>query len=892
MTAFAVYLRTLAPGLVAAVDTPMFQFIGRVLGVPHNPGYPWYVLLTYAFSFLPIGSLPYRINLFSAVFGALTVSLVCLAARRLDCGRIVSVAAALGLAFGGVFWSQAIIAEVYTMYTAILAAMLLALLAWGRSRRPAFFYAAVAAFAAGLGHHTTIAAFAPAVALYAVLVDRRFVLRPRTLLIAAAIVCAGLLPYSYVLIRSTQPGVYAESRASTLPELMDVILARQFQDRLFAFYWLEILLQRIPALWRNVVLPELTWPGVVLSAAGLLWLLFRRTAEGLLLIGGGSAIALFALVYRVVDTAVFLMPVFLVLWLAAAVGAARAVALVSRWQPAARVAPVLMLGLPAWHLAQNFEASDRSRDTATAVHLDALFEALPARTAIVHEDFLVDRLVMFKLLADGAARGRRIEIAPRDAGELRTRLENGDTILAFLKSAIQLRREGLGFGFRPVPLFDGPLPTMLERLPDDAIVALAVPSSVVAPFGLSGGAVFTAIGGPASLPEGAGGGTDVVLIGVRGARAGARLQAAAAGAQIGVAKDRRIGGTDAVAPSTFEVRAADGEAVIRQDSRDVVRTRENAAAAIWMPDGRLLQAMVLGPAHGFRTPVRHGPLSVYRLERLWDRHDLRPEARVVADAFRSGSAIVRVPANASVVVYAGSDRPLTPRVVDRTSNRVSIGIAAFEGAAATALEESLEADAMGEVLEARPANTYRIEVNAPEDEAGAVLLAAGGVPRHAVARVVRGRAPEAALVEVDLSGLLRTPDERSEVLLMARDEQSQLIGAGWSRVDWDVIGPYRWLTAPEADVLLPVSREASALRVQAFFDERRGAASLALRINGAALPAHALRRGWHVYDWALPAGAIRRGINEMTMLVERENGESGRVSARREIAVSDIRLIR
>jgi len=36
--ALTVYVRTLAPGLVAVTDTPMFQFVGRVLGVPHNPG--------------------------------------------------------------------------------------------------------------------------------------------------------------------------------------------------------------------------------------------------------------------------------------------------------------------------------------------------------------------------------------------------------------------------------------------------------------------------------------------------------------------------------------------------------------------------------------------------------------------------------------------------------------------------------------------------------------------------------------------------------------------------------------------------------------------------------------------------------------------------------------
>ena len=98
--AFTVYLRTLAPGLVGLLDTPMFQFIGRVLGVAHNPGYPLYVLLTFPFSYIPVGSLAYRINLFSATCASIAVALVFLAARQLGVRASLSAAAALALALG------------------------------------------------------------------------------------------------------------------------------------------------------------------------------------------------------------------------------------------------------------------------------------------------------------------------------------------------------------------------------------------------------------------------------------------------------------------------------------------------------------------------------------------------------------------------------------------------------------------------------------------------------------------------------------------------------------------------------------------------------------------------------------------------------------------------
>ena len=125
------YYMTLAPWVGDQIDSPKFQFMALVLGVPHPPGYPLYVLLSHAFSYLPIGTLAYRINMLSAVFASLTVGLMFLCGRQVGCGRLMSIIGALGLACGQVFWSVAIVAEVYTLTTAMLAATFFALLRWG-----------------------------------------------------------------------------------------------------------------------------------------------------------------------------------------------------------------------------------------------------------------------------------------------------------------------------------------------------------------------------------------------------------------------------------------------------------------------------------------------------------------------------------------------------------------------------------------------------------------------------------------------------------------------------------------------------------------------------------------------------------------------------------------
>ena len=66
------FLVTLRPDVGGTEDSPKFQFLGQVLGTAHTPGYPFYTIATYLFTRVPIGTLAYRVNLFSAVCGVLS----------------------------------------------------------------------------------------------------------------------------------------------------------------------------------------------------------------------------------------------------------------------------------------------------------------------------------------------------------------------------------------------------------------------------------------------------------------------------------------------------------------------------------------------------------------------------------------------------------------------------------------------------------------------------------------------------------------------------------------------------------------------------------------------------------------------------------------------------
>jgi Protein of unknown function (DUF2723) len=882
--ALLLYVRTLAPGLTADVDTAMFQFVGRVLGVAHNPGYPLYVLLTHAFSYLPIGSLAYRINLFSALFGALTVGLTFLVARRLGCRRAIAAAAALGLASGAVFWSQAVIAEVYTLNAAIVAGSLLSLLVWSQTRRARWYFLAVALFAAGLGNHTTIVGFAPGIVIFALLTDARFVLRLRALAVTAATLVGGLLQYVFVLWRSNQPGAYTESRATSFHELVRVVLGGQFQDRLFSFSPRALLSERLPLLLGSILVPELTIVGLALALAGGLWLLWRRRDQAALLLTGAVAVFAFALNYAVNDTPVFLVPTILVLWLVAAVGGER-IAGAWRGTIAGPLVAVMCCALPAWLVATNFHEADRSRGVREDVQLDRLLEALPEPSALVKEDFLVDRMVISKLVGDGPGHGRQIPLTPPHVAAVRSRMDLGARVFAFPKSATRLRLEGADVSFSPVRLLEGPLDRFLARLPDGVIIAVGVPAAQSSAFAASRGASLLAIGGPSTLTGIAP--SSIACVGARGGRE-PLLHTGRLSVSVTAAAREPVGGGRSRPPDDITVRADATEASVRLGSREIVRTLEGAVFAAWEPDGDLVAAFVLEAADDFQVPLPVTSLSAYPLGALPDPTPVDHRWTNLSAAFETASAIVHVPSGERLVLLFGDDTALAPRVVETTGGpHVTV---AREDRASSANDEP-----GAEQLQAlrRDPHRYRFEIAATAGDA-AVFVATGGVPTH-----VFGRLEDAAteahadIVRVETLGLLRSPDRRTELLQMGRDAQAQLTGDGWSRVDWDAAGPFRWMIAPEARLVLPiVQAPIDRIRVQALRDDLSPATTVGLRINDSTLQQQPLERGWHVYEWTLPRDVVSAGTNEACVLIDRLAPEPAGGAGGRGVAVSDVRLIR
>lgn len=185
-----VYILTLSPS-VTLEDSGELITGAAAFGVPHPPGYPLWTMSGFLFSHLiPFGSVAWRINLESAVFGAaanaVLTLLVCHSGRWLAqrwageamqpfARRLmfyIGMLAGLVIGFSDVMWSQGVIAEVYTLNALFVNLVLLLFYFWMlEPKRLRRLLVAVFVFALGLTNHHTLIQMIPAMLVAAALLQ-------------------------------------------------------------------------------------------------------------------------------------------------------------------------------------------------------------------------------------------------------------------------------------------------------------------------------------------------------------------------------------------------------------------------------------------------------------------------------------------------------------------------------------------------------------------------------------------------------------------------------------------------------------------------------------------------------------------------------------------------
>ena len=272
---FIVYLFTLAPGIVAAGDNAELITSSWTLGIAHPPGYPLFCAAGKLLCFLPVSSIAVRVNLMSALFGALTVYFLYLSIFKLTRNKPASALGALSFAFSLLFWKYSVIAEVFTLNTLFAAAILYLLLLWKDSKHAALIPISAFLFGLGLANHQTLIFILPAVLLF-VFASGRKALSAKTMLLSFGLMLLGLLFYIYLPLRATanppinwmDPQTFDGFKRSIFRNIyggvsLNLPQVFQFKNSVFYDYWLNLL----AAYW---------YTGAIFVAAGTYYLVKKK----------------------------------------------------------------------------------------------------------------------------------------------------------------------------------------------------------------------------------------------------------------------------------------------------------------------------------------------------------------------------------------------------------------------------------------------------------------------------------------------------------------------------------------------------------------------------------------------------------------------------------------
>jgi 4-amino-4-deoxy-L-arabinose transferase-like glycosyltransferase len=327
-----VYLLTMGQ-TVGRADTFELQVVVPKLGIVHPTGYPLYLLLTKLFTFIPLNSMAWRVNLASAVYGLAALCLVYGIGWRLTGRPVVALLAAVALGLTPTFWSQTIEAEVYTLHLLVVAAVL-AVALWvvgrlgigdwrlgeGVSKKPDWLVVMAFLIGLGLANHVTAVFLLPGLALVVMFawgkaarfgnrgyVEKKSPITLTTLLVLSAALLLPLLLYLYLPVRWAA----VNGEPMGLGRFVEWVVGGRFQGALQWTAWL-----REPVRYGIVgrlLLAEWGWLNLVVIGVGFVFLVRRQPRFGLILLVTWLGYVFYALNYHVPDLAVFLLPAHLVM---------------------------------------------------------------------------------------------------------------------------------------------------------------------------------------------------------------------------------------------------------------------------------------------------------------------------------------------------------------------------------------------------------------------------------------------------------------------------------------------------------------------------------------------------------------------------------------------------
>ena len=235
------YILTLAP-TTQFWDTSEYIAAAYVLGIPHPPGNPLFVLLAHVWGLVPwMAGYAARINLFAAFTSALAAGCWFLIGERWMQPivpsawprRLAAIAGAVVAATAFTVWNQSVVNEkVYTVSLFSIALVLWLAVRWGdqvnEDRRDHHLLVIVYLFGLTATNHLMGLLAGPAVLVYVLYTDPKLLTNPRFLISSVLVAAVGVSVWYFLYVRAHFFPAINEGEPTTWKALKDVLNREQY----------------------------------------------------------------------------------------------------------------------------------------------------------------------------------------------------------------------------------------------------------------------------------------------------------------------------------------------------------------------------------------------------------------------------------------------------------------------------------------------------------------------------------------------------------------------------------------------------------------------------------------------------------------------------------------
>lgn len=383
LSSFLVYQKTLLP-TVGFWDTAEFQTTPYTLDIAHPTGYPTFILLGKVFTFLPIKTVAYRLNLMSAFFTSMALTFIYATAVTLTSKPFISLSPVFFFAFSQVLWLNATHAEVHTLNLFFFSLLIFLVTHINKTKTLKTLPLLSFLFGLGIGNHLLLVLNVLAFLFATLFLFPKRKKGIKTYISTLFFFVLGISVYAFLPIRASQksPLLTFDYDVSTWDGFARHVTAADFRHFMFTAATKDTA-QKL-SFYLNLLINQFQGWGTGLASLGFLYCLakFPRWAIFFLLILLPNIA--FSLNYQNAAIDRYFLTSFAVITILMVYGLTLIHSFLnSKFPKVSFLVLILPFFLPLYNLQLNFKKADQSQNFEGLKYAQSVFETVKSKAVII-----------------------------------------------------------------------------------------------------------------------------------------------------------------------------------------------------------------------------------------------------------------------------------------------------------------------------------------------------------------------------------------------------------------------------------------------------------------------------------------------------------------------------